>query len=311
MGAFEKFAPDQFPFRDYFRTLKTSFSLFFLQQKDNNGIYISEGYAAKIEYPLNVNSIERAGEKISTIYKNFIEGNDCKVYSCVIPDKNYFLASNNQMLAIDYDRLVEIFNNTTPFAQYINITDTLTIDDYYKTDTHWRQEKIIQTARRITEAMGSSEYLTSDYCIKEADIDFSGVYRGQSALPLKSEKIYYLTNSVINECRVNNKETGEIIGVYDLNKLYSRDPYDVFLSGACALMTIENPNAKRDRELIVFRDSFASSIMPLMCEAYSKITLIDTRYFKSELLGNYVSFKSCDVLFIYGSSLLNNSIMLK
>ena len=32
--------------------------------------------------------------------------------------------------------------NLADFAEYISISDLLERDDYYKTDTHWRQEKI-------------------------------------------------------------------------------------------------------------------------------------------------------------------------
>ena len=53
MDKFEEFTLDQFPLRDSFRTLKSLFTYNVLQQKDNNGIYIADGYAAKLEYPLN------------------------------------------------------------------------------------------------------------------------------------------------------------------------------------------------------------------------------------------------------------------
>ena len=41
------------------------------------------------------------------------------------------------------------------------------------------------------------------------------------------------------------------------------DPYSVFLSGSKSLLTITNPSADTDRELVIFRDSFASSLAPL------------------------------------------------
>ena len=51
-----------------------------------------------------------------------------------------------------------------------------------------------------------------------------------------------------------------------------------FLGGSKSLISIENPNAKTDRELVMFRDSFGSSIAPLLAEDYAKITLVDIRY---------------------------------
>ncbi|MBQ8010603.1 MAG: hypothetical protein IJ265_03530, partial [Oscillospiraceae bacterium] len=98
---------------------------------------------------------------------------------------------------------------------------------------------------------------------------------------------------------------------YDMEKAAGRDPYELFLCGADALVTIENPEAASDRELIVFRDSFGSSLVPLLAEGYSKITVIDIRYVQPAMLGNLVEFKGQDVLFLYSTLILNNSLALK
>lgn len=59
------------------------------------------------------------------------------------------------------------------------------------------------------------------------------------------------------------------------------DAYDLFLTGAAAFLILENKNNLGGRELVIFRDSFASSLAPLLMEGYSKITLIDLRYLSS------------------------------
>ena len=51
MTTFEDYTLDQFPARDTFRTLKSLVHYNVLQQKDNNGIYLVDGYAAKLDYP--------------------------------------------------------------------------------------------------------------------------------------------------------------------------------------------------------------------------------------------------------------------
>ena len=74
---------------------------------------------------------------------------------------------------------------------------------------------------------------------------------------------------------------------------------------------IENPAATTNRELIVFRDSFGSSLVPLLVEGYAKVTLIDIRYVTSAYLGNFVDFHGQDVLFLYSTLLLNDSLALR
>lgn len=46
MTDFETYSLDQFPLRDSFRTLKAVTSFYALGKKDNNGIYLADGYAA-------------------------------------------------------------------------------------------------------------------------------------------------------------------------------------------------------------------------------------------------------------------------
>ena len=77
------------------------------------------------------------------------------------------------------------------------------------------------------------------------------------------------------------------------------------------VITIENPSAATDKELIVFRDSFGSSLSPLLVEGYAKVTVVDIRYISPVLLGNFIEFHGQDVLFIYSSLVLNNSSTIK
>jgi hypothetical protein len=66
-----------------------------------------------------------------------------------------------------------------------------------------------------------------------------------------------------------------------------------------------------DKRLIIFRDSYTSSLAPLLLEAYSEITLIDLRYISSNLLKDYVNFDNADIMFLYGVSVINSASGLK
>ncbi len=199
---------------------------------------------------------------------------------------------------------------------YIDIMEGLTIDDYYKTDTHWRQERILETAKRLVDGLGVSDAAAFDlaaYQIQEIP-DFYGVYYGQSALPMVADTICYLTNEVIDSAQVWNMETGKTNPVYELDKLESEksmDKYDIFLGGAVPLQIIDSPKAKTDKRLIIFRDSYTSSLAPLLLETYKEVTLVDLRYISSELIGEYVDFEEADILFLYNTVVLNHSSMLK
>lgn len=305
MTKFEKYTQDQFPLREQFRTLKALTSYYAFRQLDNNDIYIKNGYAAKLEYPLNDKSLAHAADRFEYVYKKYMEGKVSNVYLSIVPDKSYFLADKGGYLKMDYEKLVSVMKDKMTYAQYIDIMNTLEISDYYKTDTHWRQEKLIDTAAALAKGMGVS--LSGQYRENTLDNPFYGVYYGQAALPMPAETIKYLTSDILDNCIVTNYETMQKTTVYDMEKAYGKDPYQMFLSGSISLMTIENPNATTDKELIIFRDSFGSSITPLLVEGYAKITLVDIRYIVPDYLGRFVNFEGSDVLFLYSTLVLNNS----
>ncbi len=308
MEKFEDYTLDQFPARDSFRTLKSLFSYRVLQMKDNNGIYLADGYAGKIEYPLNDVSVSHALKKMHFIYDEYLKDTDSKIYMTVIPDKGYYLAKENGYPSMDYQKLFAQMKAGMPWAEYVDITKDLSVSDYYRTDTHWRQEKLTRVAKTLCSKLN----ITMPTLMPVAATNqFYGVYYGQAALPMKAENLYLMENDALKACRVYNHETRGYGSIYDLEKLSGPDPYEVYLSGAQAVLTVENPNATTDRELILFRDSFGSSLAPYFAQGYKTVTLVDIRYVSSQMLGQYLTFRGQDVLFAYSTLILNNSTTMK
>ena len=60
MKDFADYALDQFPLRDSFRTLNAYLTYYLLGQTDNNGIYLHDGYAAKMDFPMDEASVSSA-----------------------------------------------------------------------------------------------------------------------------------------------------------------------------------------------------------------------------------------------------------
>ncbi len=314
MNNFEGYVTDQFPMRESFRTLKAFTRLNVFNQNDNNDIYFSNGFISELNYPQNEKNILIASSKFKSIYETYLKDNNANVYLSLIPDKNAFLAEDIGAPKIDYgDFANKLQNNTKDFATYIDIYPLLERDDYYKTDTHWRQEKIYDVAQKIASEMGVT--LKAEYTPKKLENDFFGVYYGQYAMPIGGEDIYYMDNPLFENCTTINHEKGTKMPVYNLEKGAGRDPYEMYLSGSLSLITIDNPSATTEKELIIFRDSFGSSISPYFAEGYSKVTLVDIRYIASSNLGTIfeqsgISFENADVLFLYSTLVLNGSATL-
>ena len=306
---FEDYSLDQFPLRDTMREIKAFFEFNIFNKKDNNNLYITDGYISEMQPSLNKESVNNAAKIWNNIYKKYLDGKADKVVLSVIPDKNYFMAEENGYLALDYEEMIAMLKEECPDFEYADIFGELELDDYYKTDTHWRQEEIVKVAEKLAEALGMSDEYKFDYKVNSLDVPFYGVYSGQIGLGVDSETINYLTSDVLDACKLYDYEIGDYVDIYDVAKANGRDPYDFFLSGAKkGPMRIDNPMQDNGKTLVIFRDSFGSSFAPLMVEGYSTIYVVDIRVTMGGMINNIVGgFEDKDVLFLVSAMVVNDS----
>ena len=302
---FAEYAADQFPMRQPLRTLKALFSRWCLGRSDNNGIYVEDGSAAQILYPLDESSLENAADRFEELYDLYLTDSS-QILFATVPDKGAYLGSSH--LPLPMEELTEVLETRLPWAEFVDLSSLLTADHYYRTDTHWRQETLVPVAETICRSFGLTPF--TDFTAATALEEFRGVYSGQSALPLTPDRMEYLTWPGWENCTFTTVDFGPG-ELYAFSKLEGRDPYDFFLSGGVAIGTVENPNAATGRRLVIFRDSFGSSLAPLLAPNYRSITLVDTRYIAPDLVGDYVNFQDADILFLYSAHLLNDSSSLR
>ena len=270
-------------------------------------IYAYDGYAAREEYPLDEASLENAAARFRNVYDAYLAGTGSRVYLSVIPDKNYFLAGPAGKRSLDYDYLVSYMRGGMDYAEYIDLFPYLELEDYYRTDLHWAQDKIADCAAALLAGMDAGE--TGDLEAVDTGAVLSGTYAAETGL--EPDELRILESETLKSCTAYNYETSSACEIYDMQAAFGEHPYDMFLGGSVSLVSIENPGAETDRELVIFRDSFASSLAPLLADGYARITLVDIRYIASSLLDRFVDFHGQDVLFLYSVPVLNNSITLK
>ena len=197
---------------------------------------------------------------------------------------------------------------TNTNAKYIDITNVLKIDDYYRTDIHWKQENLLKVSKRVVENLGK-EYVQEKYIVKQYN-NFYGASYSKAGLKLDPDTLKYLYTPSFENIEVNHLEFGNK-KMYDEEKLSNVDAYDVFLSGASSYIEISNNNLNDDSKLIIFRDSFASSLIPLLIPYYNNITVVDLRYIDFEYAKDKIDLNNSDVLFLYSTLIINNSDILK
>lgn len=273
----------------------------------NNGIY------EKTE-ALNESGLTANINKINNICNKYLSGSN--IYFAMIPNKEYYL--NNDMGSSNEFYEIEGFikPKLNQEISYIELYDTLNLDCYYKTDMHWQQEDIESVVEKISQAMNLKDENNASNDENEYEEkslgDFYGSYYAEiSNNEIQPDELKYLTNSMIENCVVYNTEKEAEEKVYNLDRVNeTNNKYDLFLSGAAAIQRIDNNEINNGKKLILFRDSFGSSIAPLLIGYYEEILLVDIRYVNSEFLDNYMDFdeyENQDVLFLYNTRVINKS----
>ncbi len=303
----ETYLLDQFPFRNHFRRLHADVVLDYLRCKDNNDVYILDNSVMKFEKKIKENQVHLATHKINEIVKSHKEIK--KAYYSIIPDKNYYMLKDKAYPKLNYNAFFHMIKSDLKDVEYIDITKDLSIKDYYLTDSHFKQSHLFSVMKTFSDRMKFT-YLPKDAYEEKTFDQFLGVYGGFIGKKVEREQIKYLTNIEIEKANVYNVEKKEYIKVYNEKELGNIDPYDVFLSGAEPILKIKNEKAEK-RKLIIFRDSFGSSIAPLFISSYSDIILVDIRYISSKLLDEYVDFNDAEVLFLYNTLIFNSGGILK
>ena len=303
---FEEYVKDQFPLRDTFRQLKGFLHRFVLNQTaDSNGLLYVDGHLTQLSTTFNEEHFQKRMEALNAVYNSFLKDKASNIYVSVIPDKNYYLGQSSNIPTVDYDKIFSEVENQLSWGQYIDMTGALDLDCFYTTDTHWRQEAILPVAQLLSQAMGVNGPKAEDYTAEKIDKPFYGVWYGKAGLPVAADELFILRNDLLDNLTISVELKPS--PVYDRNQLGSSDPYNIFLSGAKkGLVTIENPNATTDKKLVIFRDSFGSSIAPLFIQDYQSITLVNMRVLPRMSL-RMVDFQDADVLVMLSALVLNNT----
>lgn len=278
--------------------------------------FVVEDGVYRLEKGLDEKSVDRAIGKFQKFAEDYC-GEAARVFLALIPSKNGYLnGSNGHLNEAEFAILQSVYDKWG--SNFIDLSVCLQLEDYYRTDPHWRQEALGNVLMELGAALEfdtdttdwADTPLTENWTSEVLTENYIGVYGAEVENPVP-ETMTVLRHPDMEAMTVYNGETGEEIPLYDTSKLTERDPYELFVGGPLSLVTIENPNAGNDRHLVVVRDSFGSALLPMLAQSYAKVTAVDIRYMMSAMVGNFVDFTGADVLFLYSSTVINNSITLK
>ncbi len=312
MTQWESYLLDQFPWRDHWRTATAAIRYGLFGQPQHQGLIYHRGFlfqATPLKEEAAIKTIDKINRLIAGLHDT------TAIFVCPIPDKGAYLTQARWFPVFDDQALENLLQtHLTDRATLVSIQGQLDAFSYYKTDLHWRQEALAGVVDRLQDYLGFDGPDTPfDQTLYQP---FRGAYAGQFALPLPAEDLFVLSHEQIRQTRAQTYDprTGnwQDLPLYDADLFNSLDPYSLFLGGPQALVRLDNPQAPDERTLVVFRDSFASSLAPLLSAGYRTIFLVDLRYMDSTSAANLLDVdKNTQVLFLYGSLVFNDDTLLK
>lgn len=175
---------------------------------------------------------------------------------------------------------------------------------YYKTDHHWTTKGAYTGYQELCKALGVTP-IDDSTLKKDSYPDFYGTTYSSSGFWLTPPDNIEIWNNPKNSDRnisvkitegANIKTSGSM---YFTDHLKEDDKYPVFIDGNHALTEITNSNAKNGTILLI-KDSFSHSLAPFLAENYSKVVLVDLRYYKESVSDLVTTYNPEQVVVLYG-----------
>lgn len=301
---FDEYMTDQFVFKDDWVGVKSDVERLLLKGK-NNGVYFGkQGYLLE-EFLTSGKYFTRNLESINSFHELLPDlktevmliPTAVEIYKDLLPlyaptyDQNLMLKQASATLSVD---LIDMYSVLEAHkSEYI----------FYKTDHHWTTLGAFYAYQSLMRAIGEKPYTLEEFEIKQVSDSFYGTYYSKANnhhLPPDSMDIFIPKNDVDFSVSFNGAEP-TLDGLYDYNYLSQKDKYSMFLGGNQPL-TIVKSSINNGKKLVVFKDSYAHSLVPFLALHFEEIHLIDLRYFNMNPY-EYIRNESFDqALFLYNLS---------
>ncbi len=290
---FETYFADHFPQRNMWVGLNSYYNLG-IGLNGRNGVYNSaDGYL--INVPVDKENYVRKNIRVLAEFKEKI--GDVPMTVMLAPSTGYIATDKLPLIHDSY-------NDDTYFAEtaktlgesgvnFVDLRETFKqkyaegVQLYYRTDHHWTTDGAYEGYVKLCEKLG----------VQPADKDsFAKTAYGGFYGTTYSTSGYWLTKPDSITVYDNQENTDKNITViisedgkdnhygsmFFYNHIDEDDKYPVFLDGNHALTEIQNKNAKNGT-IVVIKDSFSHSLAPFLAENYSKVVLVDLRYYKQSV----------------------------
>lgn len=305
---FEDYVVDQFIGRDFFTNIKMSVDKL-LGRNQANGVFLGkDGYLIEDFTAPNEEAVNQNLQAIDNFSKRY---KDVKQYMLISPTSVGILKDKLPYSApvIDQESYLKSYKEKLPSSiKFVDTYETLNNhkDEYifYKTDHHWTSLGAFYSYEKLAEDMGLKKKPDDYYNVQLVSNDFFGALSSKSGYDVKEgDKVQVYIPAKNEEYIVVNyvEEQEKSASLYSSEALEKKDNYEVFLKGNHPLVKIKT-SAKNDKTLLIFKDSYANSFIPFLINDFSKIIVVDPRYYYEDIDKLMEQENVNEVLYLYNAN---------
>ena len=311
MKNFDIYVSDQFPIRESFLNIKSSYN-YLIGNREFRNIYIDKNGRLMEKFIFNEDIMYKNISKAINLSKHLSDNYKIKSKLIVIPTSIAFYKNNlpNYAISDSQTDALKFINsnlkhtNLSFYTPYNILNKNKDKYIYFYTDHHWTQ----LGAKLAYEDMYNTK-VSNDSYLKVSD-NFYGTYFSKVMISkIKSDSIYAYQD--FNKFNINIDFYENFNNLYDNSRLKGKNKYQYFLHGDPAIAVIEG-NKNIDKEVLIFKDSYAHNFIPFLTNNYSKIHIVDPRYYNLNL-DDYLNKNNniSEVLFINNIQTFNNEFLYK
>ena len=299
---FEAYTTDQFTLRDEWITLKAASELA-LGKRQNNGMFLCDG--GTIIEPYEAPEDGKLEANMEALNK-LVANTDADVYFALIPGKSdiwaHMLPQNaprdSEKAAIDYCYSLSDAVNVDIYGKLEEHSSEYI---YYRTDHHWTTLGAYYGFSALAESMGLDCPDISEYGGRETvSEDFYGTSWSSSGFSWVEPDSMEIFVTEPEGLEITNYPQGSPVEgqLYDWSRLEVKDKYSFFYGGNTPLLEIET-GVEDAPSLLILRDSYMDSLSPFLLASYSRIHILDLRYYRASLSDYIAQNGFDDVLVCY------------
>jgi hypothetical protein len=302
----EDYINDRFVARDFWISMQSVLE-YAMGKRESNGVYIcSDALIGSIDEP----NREYVAGNIKAI-NNFTKVTGLPAEIMIVP-------SAAEVQAYKLPRFASPWNQSAEIELiYSNIDDAVCVPVgealkehkyeyiYYRTDHHWTSWGAYIAYKAYCETAGITPV---EYKANRVSDDFKGTLYSTSGVRfIKSDYIEAYVYSGPVRCDISNGVTARSYdSMYFSEFLDKKDKYAYFLGQNQPAITVYGNSG--GGKLLIFKDSYAHCMAPMLLENFSQVTLVDLRYV-NRTFDHYFDISEYDrVLFLYSiDSFVNHS----